>query len=73
MTEPTIAEERIARSLAFWHGQKIVYRRPDGEAITVARLRSERYRHWSAGPENYSEGHWREYIEAARAILRIRE
>jgi hypothetical protein len=72
MTEPTIAEERLARSIAFWHGQMILYRRPDdGAAITVARLRNERYV-WAGGAMDYADRHWREYVPAAQAMLEIR-
>jgi hypothetical protein len=33
--KPTIAEERLARLIAFWHGQRIVFFR-EGRAMTVA-------------------------------------
>lgn len=68
--DPTIAEERLARLMAFWHGQKIVFRR-DGQTMTVAGSRgfSSGYAYETG---RYVESHWREYVEAARAVMEIR-
>jgi len=65
---PTIAEEHLARVIAYWHGSKILFRRPDGQIITVADLREEPSG-WADRIRVYVERHWGEYVPAARAVL----
>jgi hypothetical protein len=68
--KPTIAEERLARLIAFWHGQRIVFFR-EGRAMTVAGSRgfSSGFAHET---DRYVESHWREYVDAARAVMEAR-
>lgn len=70
--EPTIAEERIARLMAHWHGQKPLYRDPkSGTLMTVANMRGTKTG-WAHEVDTYVERHWREYVDAARAVLEAR-
>lgn len=54
--------ERLARSLAFWHGQRISH-----EGKTVA--------YWNGGgnfsdaPNRYSDRHWQDYTAAAEMVM----
>jgi hypothetical protein len=36
MDQPTIAEERVARTMALFHGSKVIYVKPGGGMVTVA-------------------------------------
>jgi hypothetical protein len=69
--KPTIAETHLARQMAFWHGSKVLYRRPDGQWITVADTR-EQPNGWGERFDRYAERHWEEYLPAARAIIEQR-
>jgi hypothetical protein len=72
MDNPTIAEERLARIIAFWHGQKGLYPRPGGGGmVTVAASRGYGSG-WARETDRYVERHWPEYVPAARAILEMR-
>lgn len=74
MTEPSVAEEYLARRIAFAHGQTPLYRSPDGLLVTVAlshKMPDERTG-WSWETERYVTQHWREYLEAAREMIRFR-
>ncbi len=68
---PTIAEERLARTMAFWHGAKVLYVRPGGGMVTVAALRGFDSG-WAHETDRYADRHWPEYVPAARAILEMR-
>lgn len=72
MNQPTIAEERIAKMLAFWHGQH-AFSRSEGETKSVAswRLMVEPTG-WSRVYDQYAEKHWKEYLHAARAMMDLR-
>jgi uncharacterized circularly permuted ATP-grasp superfamily protein len=69
--KPTIAEEHLARTMAFWHGCKMLYRRPDGQWITVADTR-QTPSGWGSRFEDYANRHWEEYVSAAKAIIEQR-
>lgn len=56
--------EKTARSIAFWHGQKIVGRSPDGQMMTVAN-RAGRPTGWHWETDKYVDSHWKEYIACA--------
>lgn len=64
--------EQLARTIALWHGQKIVYIAPrtarGGGPRTVAAMHG-----FSSGfaweNERYVEAHWQEYLPAAKAVL----
>lgn len=71
MPEPTIAEETFAKLIAYWHGQKPLYRK-DGETVTVANQRGCAWGWDGAHLERYVERHWHEYVDAARAVLEAR-
>ena len=60
-TEKT-GTEIIAREIAFWHGAKVLYYK--NGAHTVASVAG--YGH---APEKYADARWREYIQAAEAML----
>ncbi len=66
MENPTIAEEHYARLIAVWHGQKMVV---GSKTIAAMRGYDSGYS-WEL--DRYVEGHWREYIAAAQAILEQR-
>lgn len=72
--EPTIAEERIARMLAMWHGQTPLYRdQKSGVMFTVANSRTcGEPTGWAWEVDRYVDGHWHEYLAAARAVLELR-
>lgn len=72
MTEPTVAEETFAKMIAFWHGQKPSHRNSDGVLVTVATRGLREPRGWAHETDTYVEKHWREYIDAARAVLEAR-
>jgi hypothetical protein len=67
----TIAEERIAKLIAQWHGQKIVFHTRQGGNVTVAATRGFDSG-WSWETDRYVEAHWNEYVPAARALLELR-
>lgn len=56
--------ERVARAIAFWHGQKKVVA---GETVAAR----QGYGSWGHSPEQYAEARWREYVEAARAAIAV--
>lgn len=71
MIPPTIAEERIAKMLALWHGQTPVWRDRDGTLQTVASYHGSRSgRSWEL--DQYVDRHWREYLAAARGVMELR-
>lgn len=70
MKDPTIAEERFARVIAHWHGSTVLYRRPDGLWITVANSYSMEPTGWAWEVDRYVDNHWKEYLHAARAVIR---
>jgi len=57
--------ERLARDLAFWHGQNLVYKTPEGKSRTRAQM------HGGQTPEEYSQTHWREYDECAQYVMEM--
>jgi len=71
MEQPTIAEERLARTMAFWHGSKVLYVKPGFGMVTVAASRG-----FDSGfafeLDRYANCRWQEYVSAARAILERR-
>jgi hypothetical protein len=72
LTEPTIAETHLARTIALFHGSQMLYGSPlDGQWICVCDLR-EKMDGWGARFDRYAERHWQEYLGAARAILEAR-
>lgn len=54
--------EIIAREIAMWHGSHIT-----GPTRTIASDRG--YGSWGHSPDKYADRHWREYIQAAEAML----
>lgn len=73
MIQPTIAEERIAKMLAMWHGQTPLYRRSDGVTIKVAHISSPADpTGWAWEIDRYVDRHWKEYLAAARAVMELR-
>jgi hypothetical protein len=58
--------EAMARKIAFWHGQKMLYRNRDGMQ-TVASSRG--FGNWGDSAERYADRHWHEYTSAAEQIL----
>lgn len=58
--------ERIARQIAYWHGQKMLYRH-NGESHTVASKAG--FGHWGHSADDYADGHWPEYVAAAEAVI----
>jgi len=73
MIQPTIAEERIAKMLAMWHGQTPLYREPHSRVlITVANQNVIQPSGWSVELDRYVERHWKEYLAAARAVMELR-
>lgn len=73
MIQPTIAEERIAKMLAMWHGQAPLYRDPKtGVLMTVANSNVMEPTGWAWEVDRYVERHWKEYVAAARAVLELR-
>lgn len=71
MIKPTIAEERIARLIAFWHGQKVIVVSRDRGNLTVAALAGfDSGWYWEI--DRYVEARWPEYAPAAREVLRQR-
>ena len=63
--DPTVAEEHFARLIAFWHGAKMVVNNK-----AYAELCG--YGSFGNAAERYSQGHWQEYLGAAKAIIEIR-
>jgi len=72
MIQPTIAEERIAKMLAMWHGQTPLYREPGGLLVTVANSFMMERSGWAWELDRYVEMHWKEYLAAARAMIELR-
>ena len=62
----TVAEEAVARKIAFWHGAALAYIKPGGEWMTTAKI------YGCDRPETYAERHWKDYMQAAQAILEDR-
>ena len=60
--------------LAMWHGQTPLYRRQDiGVTVTVASAsRIEDPTGFSWELDRYIELHWKEYLDAARAVMELR-
>ena len=59
--------ERVAKLIAFWHGQKIAYVKPGEGALTVAAVAG--YGRFANAPEHYMEAHWEEYSSAAHVVI----
>lgn len=73
MIQPTIAEEQIAKRLAFWHGQTPLYRDPKTRVLmTVANSKVIEPSGWAWEVDRYVDNHWREYLAAARAVMDFR-
>ena len=73
MIQPTIAEERIAKMLALWHGQTPLYRdQKSGVLITVANCNVFEPTGWSWEVDHYIERSWKNYLAAARAVMDLR-
>jgi hypothetical protein len=68
---PTIAEERLARTIALFHGSQVLYVKPGGGMVTVAATKGFNSG-WGWETDRYVEAHWRDYVPAARAILEMR-
>lgn len=60
--EPTVAEEHYARLIAFWHGATMVV----NNQTKAARAG---YGSFGDSPGRYADGHWQEYLGAARAVI----
>lgn len=58
--------ERIAKLIAFWHGQKMIYRNKDGMQTVAS---SHGYGNRGDSPDQYMHAHWQEYTSAAERIL----
>lgn len=71
MAEVTIAEERYARMIAYYHVAKIVYCKPSEGSVTVAAMRGYDSG-WAYETDRYVDHHWEEYLLAARAVLEFR-
>jgi hypothetical protein len=67
--DPTIAEEHFARSIAFWHGSKVLYYK--NGPVTVAAMHGYD-KGWAYEIDRYVTNHWHEYLLAARAIIKQR-
>jgi hypothetical protein len=65
--KPTIAEEQYARTIAFWHGMKLMMNEAHNK-LSMA----EFHKDWSPKLNAYVDKHWKEYVPAARGILSIR-
>lgn len=65
---PTIAEEHFARLIAYWHGQRLLYIRPERGSVTVAGSRGYDSG-WAWETDRYVNNHWQEYVSAARVVL----
>lgn len=60
--------ERLAKLIAFWHGQKVQYiDRLDGK-ITVAAARLRDHSGYPDVTDRYVDGHWQEYTSAAEQV-----
>lgn len=59
-------DETLARQIAFWHGQKIVYRDPREGPKTVAAMAG--YGNWGHSPDKYSSAHWQDYTSCAEFV-----
>ena len=70
MTEPTIAEERIAKLIALFHGSQIKFCR-GGISYTIAMLALNTDSGWSDVADRYADRNWRDYLVAARAIIEM--
>jgi len=69
MDTPTIAEERLARIIAYYHGSKVLFYK-DGPK-TVAHLAGFDSG-WAYEYDKYADRFWKDYVPAARAVLPIR-
>ena len=67
MSECSPEVEAMAKKIAFWHGQKMVYHDRNGNQ-TVASSRG--FGHWGDSSDRYMHAHWHEYTAAAREILK---
>ena len=67
MTDTAAEIERMARKIALWHGQKMIYRNRDGMQ-TVASSRG--FGNWGWSASDYADRHWHEYTAAAEQILK---
>lgn len=67
MVDHSPSVEALARKIAFWHGQKMIYRNRDGMQTVAS---SHGYGNWGHSPDRYAEQHWKEYNSAAEMILR---
>jgi hypothetical protein len=59
--------ERLARTIAFWHGQKIVLVDREEGALTEAARHG--FGRWGDSPARYADSFWRNYVPAAEAVL----
>lgn len=71
ISEPTIAEEHIARVIAQWHGTTVLFYKSGEGAKTVAHTRGFDSG-WADERDKYADRYWKEYVAAARAILESR-
>lgn len=63
----TEAVEKLARQVAFWHGQKIVYHKPGEGAMTVASMHG--YGKWADAADRYARDHWQQYRAIAENVV----
>lgn len=62
--------EEIARTIAYWHGTRKLFRDPEGTVHTVA-SRAGVGTGWGDSADAYAEKYWRDYEAAAEAVQRI--
>lgn len=62
--------ERIARLIAFWHGQRIVSIGPYPYGARTIAARRGFNSGWSWELDRYVDAHWPEYTSAATALIR---
>jgi hypothetical protein len=59
--------ERIAKSIAYWHGQKIVQHTAEGALTQAARAGYGSF--GSSSADQYAASHWQQYTSAADAMI----
>lgn len=61
--------EKIARTSAFWHGQKMTFKPPGDLMQTVASQAG--YGHFGDAANRYADAKWEQYLPAADAVLAL--
>jgi hypothetical protein len=60
--------EKLAKLIAYWHGQKVLFIHPVDGKVTVAGFRDNNRSGFPEVTDRYTAIHWEEYTSAAERV-----